>query len=394
MSGSRSVILGLFFLLTLSVLGYYTLFLTDFTLFRDRPEMRVQFSETNGLREGDGVLVAGMRWGRIKKLTFDPTAPIEKRVTVIASLNEKLPLRAGWKIQIKDATLLGGRNMVIDPGPAEGAPVPEGTLLLGTVSANPIEGLGRLVDASSAGVEEIVENMRLISRDLKDGRGTLGRILRDESMSDDLASAVNSAARTLATLEDIAKNLGAGKGTAGQLLSNDELFKEFLAASKKLSKVLDEAALLAVDVRAGSGLAGRLIQDETIAKDVSEAVAALNAVVKKIDAGQGTLGVLINDDAIARNIEVVTKNLADGQGTIGALLTRPEIYDNIRQLTEDLAVVTSSVRSGQGSIGRLVMDDDLYQDLKTAMRIVQRALEEFREAAPITTFTSVFFGAF
>jgi hypothetical protein len=28
------------------------------------------------------------------------------------------------------------------------------------------------------------------------------------------------------------------------------------------------------------------------------------------------------------------------------------------------------------------------------VRIVQRALEEFREAAPITTFTSVFFGAF
>jgi len=103
MSGNRSVILGLFFLVTLAILGYYTLFLTDFTLFKNRPEMTVHFAETNGLREGDGVLVAGMRWGRIKKLTLDPTAPIEKRVTVLASLDAELPLREGFKIQIKDA---------------------------------------------------------------------------------------------------------------------------------------------------------------------------------------------------------------------------------------------------------------------------------------------------
>lgn len=394
MSGNRSVILGLFFLVTLAILAYYTLFLTDFTLFRDRPEITVHFSETNGLREGDGVLVAGMRWGRIKNLTFDPQAPIETRVTVTAALNEKLPLRAGFSIQIKDATLLGGRNLSIDPGPADGAPVPEGTLLVGKVQSNPIEGLGKLVDTSSAGVEEIIENFRAFSQDLKAGKGTLGRLVRDPVMADDLASTIASASRTLASMEGIAKDLAAGKGTAGQLLANDALFQSLLDASKKLTDMLDETNALASDIRRGNGLAGRLINDETLPKDLADALANLSSITKKIDAGEGTLGSLINDDAIARNVETITKNLADGQGTIGALLTRPEVFDNVRQMTEDLAVVTASVRSGQGTIGRLVMDDDLYQDLKTAVRIVQRALEEFREAAPITTFTTVFFGAF
>ncbi len=394
MSGNRSVILGLFFLVTLGVLAYYTLFLTDFTLFKDRPEMTVQFSETNGLREGDGVLVAGMRWGRIKKLTFDPAAPIETRVTVLASLDAQLPLREGFKIQIKDATLLGGRNLSIDPGPASGAPVAAGTQLRGTVQSNPIEGLGKLVDASSAGVEEVIENLRVFSRDLKEGQGPLGRLVRDQGMADDLAAALASASRTLSTMEQVAKDLSSGRGTAGQLLVNDELFKELLAATKKLTSVLDEAGGLASDVRRGNGLAGRLINDETIPRDLAESMASLRSITQKIDAGQGTLGALINDDQIARNVETITKNLAEGQGTIGALLTKPEVYDNVRQMTEDFAVVTASIRSGQGTIGRFVMDDDLYQDLKTAVRIVQRALEEFREAAPITTFTSVFFGAF
>ena len=40
------------------------------------------------------------------------------------------------------------------------------------------------------------------------------------------------------------------------------------------------------------------------------------------------------------------------------------------------------------------MDDELYQELRRAMGTVTRTLEEFREAAPVTTFTNVLFGAF
>ena len=73
---------------------------------------------------------------------------------------------------------------------------------------------------------------------------------------------------------------------------------------------------------------------------------------------------------------------------------RPEVYDDIRAITEDVAVLTSTIRSGQGSLGRLVMEDEVYQQVKTALQLVSRSLEEYREAAPITTFTSVFFSAF
>lgn len=394
MSGNRSIILGLFFLITLSVLGYYTLFLTDFSLFRAKPELRVHFSETNGLREGDGVLVAGMRWGRIKKLTFDPTAPMKMRITVLAALNEALPLRTGFTIQIKDATLLGGRNLSIDPGPADGAPIAADEVLYGTVAANPIEGLGKIVDNSGKGIEEIVENIRVVTNDLRSGKGTFGRIVRDESMAKDLADTLSSAARSVANLEAISRDLQAGRGSAGQFLVNDTLYRELAESTHKLSLLLDETSALAVDLRRGNGLAGRLIQDEKLAKDLTDTLASVRSIAAKIDAGQGTLGVLINDDEIARNISTTTRALANGEGTIGALLTKSAVYDNIRQITEDGAVVTGALRRGQGSLGRLVIDDDLYQDLKATVRIVQRSLEEFREAAPITTFTTVFFGAF
>lgn len=394
MSMNRSTILGLFFLVTLSVLAYYTLFLTDFTLFKKQAQLRVQFAEANGLREGDAVLVAGMRWGRVKKMTFDPTAPVDKRVTVLAVLNDPLPLHEGFKIRIKDATLLGGRNLSIDPGPAEGKHVAADQVLPGEVSANPIDELSKIIDTSGPAVQETIENIRAVSADLRSGKGLIGRLTQDPALADDFASSLTSVSKTASNLEEITSDLHAGKGTAGLLLTNDDLYSGLNALSQKSQTLVDEATGVATDLRHGNGLFGRLLEDPTLANDVASFTASTREIAEKINRGQGTLGVLVNDEGIARDLASTARNLASGQGTIGALLTDPSVFENIRQITEDMAVFSSALRSGQGSVGRLVMDDDLYQDLKTAIRIVQRSLEEFREAAPISTFTTVFFQAF
>src|SRR5258708_28098627 len=54
--------------ISLGVLGYYTFVQSDLNLFGKKAELDVYFAQTNGLREGDSVLVAGMRWGKVKSL--------------------------------------------------------------------------------------------------------------------------------------------------------------------------------------------------------------------------------------------------------------------------------------------------------------------------------------
>lgn len=394
MSSQRSLLLGFFFLITLSVLGYYTLFLTDFTLFKAHPELLVHFSKANGLREGDAVLLAGMRWGRVKRMVYDPTAPMDRRVTVTASLNDPLILREGFKIEIEDATLLGGRNLTIDPGPAESPPIAPDMVLFGGVAPNPLDALGNLVKESQKGVTQFVDDVSELARGARAGKGIVGKLLTDDEMARDLADAVTSASQTLANLQTITNDLKAGKGSAGQLLTNPELYDELSDATRKLSSMLDESTAIAKEVRTGNGVVSRLISDPTLAQDLTLAMADVQRIFGKINNGEGTAGRLINDDTVAKNLETVTSRLANGEGSVGALLVKNDVYDNVRQITEDTAVVTAAVRNGQGSFGRMLMDDELYRDIKTALRIVERALEEYREAAPITTFTSVFFSAF
>ncbi len=394
MSSQRTVLLGLFFLVTFGALGYYTLFLTEFTPFKDRPEVQVYFAETNGLREGDPVLVAGMRWGRVKKMTFDPAAPEKKRIVLTASLNEPLALREGATIEIRDATLLGGKNVWIDPGPAGAAGIPGDRELFGEVSGGLLDRLNGLVGESEEGISRILGNIEQVTIDLKEGKGTLGRLISDGELADQISSTVTSLTKTIENLQALTSDARAGRGTIGKLFADEALFTEFTGAARKLTGLLDEATRLATQARSGDGVLGKIVSDPALGEDIASAIASLGSITKKIDEGRGLAGALVNDDALASDVRETIATIARGEGTIGALIVRPEVYENLRAVTEDISVITGSIRSGQGSLGRLVMEEEIYLSLKTALQIVSRSLEEYREAAPITTFTSVFFSAF
>ncbi len=82
MHTNRHVLLGIFFVSIIALLAWYTLFKTDFSLLTERQQWSVRFAEAGGLRQGDSVLVAGMRWGRVESLTFDSSAEAHERVGV------------------------------------------------------------------------------------------------------------------------------------------------------------------------------------------------------------------------------------------------------------------------------------------------------------------------
>ena len=394
MTTSRSFLLGLFFLAALGVLGWATFSLTSFSLFKKQPELVVHFSRANGLREGDAVLVAGMRWGRINQLTLDPKAPLERRVTVVATLNDPIELRAGFSIAIEDATMLGGKNLTIDPGPAEGAPIGTGTQLLGTVAPNPINALGDMVKESKANVQSALEDIAALTRGVREGKGPLGRMFRDETLATDLSDLMGNTAKTVMNLERISADLAAGKGTAGRLLSDPSLYDELREATKRLSSLAENVNAVALQMQKGEGLAGKLFYDEAWAREFQETIQHVNQITRKIDSGDGSIARLVNDGTLVADAQKIITNIAEGKGSIGKLAMEDEVYDNLRETTDNLSVVTGTVRSGQGSLGRLIMDEELYVQVKAALAIVQRALEEYREAAPITTFTSIFFNAF
>ena len=400
-ANQRQLLLGAFFLVVLLVLGWYTLFLTDFTLFGARHEMVVHFPDANGLRQGDPVLVAGIRQGKVDQLTFDPSAELARRITATLRMELEIPLREGARIHIEDSTLLGGRQVAIDPGPVGAPSLPVDVVLLGGVRTSALTGLGEFVQENKERVTRIVEGLDEVVGEVRGGRGLLGMLTRDEALAQRFDEGVESARAALADAAAITADLRAGRGVAGRLVTDEELGARFERIATQLDEVTRNLTDVSVDMREGRGLIGRLLKDEQVADDAAAAVRSVREIAERANAGEGTIGKLLANDEVytklvqvADDISAVSRALREGEGTLGKLMMSDEVYVRLEQVAENLAAVSSALRNAEGTIGKLVMDPDLYEQLDKAVGLITKSLEEYREAAPITTFTAVLFGAF
>ncbi len=379
MNTKRQFLLGIFFLTALSVLAFYTLFLTEFTLFSKPIQMTVYFPRANYLREGDPVLVAGMRIGRVGELEMDTHRNMEKRIKAVLNLDEQIEILEDYSIEIQESTMLGGRHVEIEPGPFGGAPAKrlEDDGLLGSVQQNPIEALrsvGDLVTENSETFKSALDNFDLMVADAKEmvaeakaGTGMIGRLLTDEKLASDVAESVENIRQFSEDAKAVSADVRAGKGLIGAFLHDEELVASVKATITDLQTIAD-------DVKGGRGTIGRLIYDDALAEEADKAIRGLSSVVAGLEAGDGILGMLLSNEKLAADIVA--------------------IVEDFRATSADIREVAAVIRAGEGSLGKLLVSDELYDEALGTVKLMTRSLEDYREAAPITAFTSVLFAGF
>ena len=126
-------------------------------------------------------------------------------------------------------------------------------------------------------------------------------------------------------------------------------------------------------------------------KDIMALVAAVAADLKditgKINAGQGTMGKLLNDDALYNDARDVVNELK-------AAVKDRGLIRNVEASMANLNEITEKINHGEGTLGLLVNDESLYLEVKQMIGDIRATVDEIRETSPIVTFSSIFFGAF
>lgn len=393
MSTKRQIALGAFFVIVAVILGYYTLFLSDWRPFSREHGRLVYFPDANGLRQGDSVLVAGIRAGRVRALAYDPAAPMDRRISASLVLDSEVPLRRGFSIRIEDATLLGGKHVAVDPGPPEAPTVPHDEVLFGTIAGNALGRLSGFIEENSASVGRILANVESVTDNLAGGRGVLGRLASDEALAESVAAAVDRIREAFDQLAELTAGVREGRGLMGRVFTDEELAARASDAVERLANVMRDLEAFSADLSRGEGALGALVRDAEMGADLRQAVENVRDVTARIRAGEGMLGALVADATLREDFAGVFRRLGSGEGTLGRLFTSDELYNSVARTVDNLDAASAALRNADGTLGKLLMQDDLYLQLDRALRMVTRALEEYREAAPITTFTSVLFGA-
>lgn len=393
MSSQRQVLLGLFFVFVFGILGYFTLFKTDLSLFGERHLLTVHFKDVGGLRPGNSVMVAGWRAGKVEGVSYDPDADPDRRITVELSLRRQVELFQDHVIRIRDASVLGGKQISIEPGLADSGPRVE-ELLFGEVSLNVLEALGGVVEENRTSLRRIMSGLEDVVVDLREGPGIVTKLLYDGELGDNLSKAVTSITATFENAEVLTSDMKQGQGTLGRLIYDEALYGQIQSIADNLDGLLLEGRALVEDVRAGRGTVGALLYDERTRADVQTALASMAEILDDVNHGRGTLGMLVKDGRIGENVAALTSNLAQGRGTLGRLFAEDEIYENVLAISEDLLLASRALSTGQGTIGKLLNEDELYVQLEQAVRNLTGTLEEAREAAPIATFLNTVFLGF
>lgn len=170
-----------------------------------------------------------------------------------------------------------------------------------------------------------------------------------------------------------------------------------------LGATIKSAKEIADKINKGEGTLGLLVNDKTMYKDITSVAADLKVITAQIREGKGSLAKLLNDDTVYNDLKVtmanakdVSQRLADGKGTLGRLMSADDaVYNDLKVSMANMKEISQRLADGKGSLGKLLSaDESIYNDAKGVLKDFRGAIDDYRESSPILTFTTIMFGAF
>jgi phospholipid/cholesterol/gamma-HCH transport system substrate-binding protein len=275
------------FSIAILIIGYN--FLKGNAIFSNETILYAKYSHVDGLAVSKPVLINGFQIGRVDKLELQPDG------SILATLKIKgkyeIPKNSIAKLEQTD--LLGSKAIVMALG--SGADYAQDG---DTLNANVAKGLLETVQPVQKKAEVIIAKMDSILTSVNS--------ILNPNFQKNVDKSFNSIASTLSSLEATSKKVDHLVGSEGSrvsaILANVESISNNLKKNnEKINAILDNIGTVTDQVAAANF-------KQTI-ENANKAVADLQGIVSKVNNGQGSLGLLVNDTKMYDNLNNASKNL-------------------------------------------------------------------------------------
>ena len=294
---SHSVLVGLFISIGLSILiaaifflgGQQKKFTKTFTL-------KAIFRDVNGLQAGSNIWLFGVNVGTVKKVSFAGENMVEIEMNVVQNAHSRIHKDATAKIGSDG--FIGNKIIVLTGGSEQAPEVNDG----GYVNAVAVTGTDQIMATlqdNNKNLLVITENIKEVSQNLINGEGTIGQLLTDKTIAQDLQTAMANFKRVsakselvIANVQQFSEGLHKNGTLANELVSDTQVFnglRTTMAHLKTASASLDKAAF----------------KVNAITDSLQNTSAALSNKDKPI-------GLLLNDEQVAQQLKNMIKSLESG----------------------------------------------------------------------------------
>ena len=249
------------------------------------------YNTVDGLTPGNPVQVSGYTVGKVSSIEFHPTE-MGKVIVGFSVAESSLKIPSGSVARIANLDLLGSKAIVLEFNQSSTTFVNPNDTLLGANQNSLQEEVNVTILPLKMKAEELLSEL--------DSAIRIVQLILNEDARENLGASFESFKRTFTTLENVA--VGADSfliketGKIDNVMSNFESITGNLRRSnEKISIILDNASKIS-DSLAASNIPSTL---KTVDKTMNE----LSAVIEKVNNGEGSLGLLLQDDSLYINID-------------------------------------------------------------------------------------------
>jgi phospholipid/cholesterol/gamma-HCH transport system substrate-binding protein len=136
------------------------------------------------------------------------------------------------------------------------------------------------------------------------------------------------------------------------------------------TRTVEQVTALVSDLREGRGTLGQLITDEGVYRELERFLTSAGSLTESLRDGRGTLGQLLNDPAVAAalqasltNVDAITSRIKAGEGSLGRLMQDDGFARSLTAASANLEALAGRLNQGQGTIGKLMTDEAVFNRL-------------------------------
>lgn len=193
-------------------------------------------------------------------------------------------------------------------------------------------------------------------------KGIIANMFGDEDMSDYIGSIKNSIGGVLDSIDSGLRRNADQEGFSKLVIdlqktisnlktTTESLNSLLLSSSGSFSKMMNDLQSITGNIKSSN-------------KEISELISNANGIVRQVsDANVGT------------TIEGLNKTLTETQST---MISLQNTLTKANGVMVNLGDVTDKINSGQGTLGRLINDEQLYKNLDTGTKNLELLLQDLR----------------
>lgn len=294
----RTVVVGIFILLGLAILALTILTLgSQKKTFESSITVKSFFDDVNGLQKGNNIWFSGVKVGTIKKVSLTGKGQVEVDMSIESHSLQFI--RKDAKARISTDGLIGNKIIEIYGGTLNAAEIESGDLL-GNTKLLSTDAMMNTLSKNNDNLFEITNDFKLISNRLVAGQGSVGKLLSNDSVANQLNATTLILQRAAQNLEHLSTSVSNytsklnNKGTlANDLVTDTVVFNSLRATLAQLQEIATTS--------------------QTVVNNLNTSSTTLNKSLNTLDAGlnnkNAPIGLMLNDEKSAANIKTILKNL-------------------------------------------------------------------------------------